>query len=82
MARPLLMQLSGICKYTDDALDPEGAVFSVYMFVFADIYLVIFLQAARDAEMEKELRQRHPSVQRDLPRPSEVRKYTHPIHTY
>lgn len=29
-------------------------------------------QAAREAEREKELRQRHPSVQRDLPRPSEV----------
>uniref|UniRef100_A0A8C1GIL6 CDC5 cell division cycle 5-like (S. pombe) n=1 Tax=Cyprinus carpio TaxID=7962 RepID=A0A8C1GIL6_CYPCA len=29
-------------------------------------------QAARDAEREKELRQRHTAVQRDLPRPSEV----------
>uniref|UniRef100_A0A672NS64 Cell division cycle 5-like protein n=1 Tax=Sinocyclocheilus grahami TaxID=75366 RepID=A0A672NS64_SINGR len=29
-------------------------------------------QAVRDAEREKELRQRHTAVQRDLPRPSEV----------
>uniref|UniRef100_A0A8C1HGI0 Cell division cycle 5-like protein n=1 Tax=Cyprinus carpio carpio TaxID=630221 RepID=A0A8C1HGI0_CYPCA len=29
-------------------------------------------QAARDAEREKELRQRHTAVQKDLPRPSEV----------
>lgn len=29
-------------------------------------------QAAREAEREKELRQRHTAVQRDLPRPSEV----------
>ncbi|XP_059374418.1 cell division cycle 5-like protein [Carassius carassius] len=29
-------------------------------------------QVARDAEREKELRQRHTAVQRDLPRPSEV----------
>ncbi|KAI2654089.1 Cell division cycle 5-like protein [Labeo rohita] len=29
-------------------------------------------QAARDAEREKELRQRHTAVQRELPRPSEV----------
>lgn len=29
-------------------------------------------QAARDAEREKELRQRHTAIQRDLPRPSEV----------
>ena len=29
-------------------------------------------QAQRDAEKEKELKLRHTSVQRDLPRPSEV----------
>lgn len=60
-----------ICKHTQVhkavAQDPEGAVFSVCLF------LVLFPQAVRDAEREKELRQRHTAVQRDLPRPSEVR---------
>lgn len=48
----------------------------VYLF-FGVIYLVTFPQAARDAEREKELRQRHTPVQRDLPRPSEVRTFMH-----
>lgn len=35
---------------------------------------VCVCQAVRDAEREKELKLRHTSVQRDLPRPTEVTK--------
>lgn len=40
--------------------------------------LLLCAQAVRDAEREKELKQRHMAVQREMPRPSEV-SHHHPL---